>query len=197
LVVGVGCRSARADVQLPSEGEPAPRATAALPAPAPKLDRDAVAKVFHEFLQRGCQRQTRQSLFEAWAPGGTATRMGAGGLPRPGEASYIENDLLVSLSTPQPAARVIWWNKPPREDAEVREIRLVPEQSARVVEYAWFVSRYGLAVGKPQPQTHPLSDIPHEHIMACGGTTPVTVTLNQIVWAEPFVGKIGEIAVRR
>jgi hypothetical protein len=65
----------------------------------------------------------------------------------------------------------------------------------RIVEYRDFVRRAKLDTSDRQTQSHPLGDIVHEHTYRCKSGGSVTLHISEIVWADPFVGKVGEIAV--
>jgi len=157
---------------------------------------EKIAASFYRAITDFCEKKfTTKSLVTRFAPGG-AIEMGEGRLPSPGKPSYIETDILVSLHTTDPATRVVWWVKPKEATGDVRELTLVPDTAARVVDYEWFLKRYKVAPGKKLPQSHPLSDIPHEHVFNCG-KQQLTVVIHQIVWADPHIGKVGDIVLKR
>ncbi len=45
-------------------------------------------------------------------------------------------------------------------------------------------------------QSTSLADIPHVHTISCGDQK-ITATLQQIVWAGDFIGKMGEITLTK
>ncbi len=164
--------------------------------PSPQFDSpDRVSAKFVDAIMDFCQKDyTREYLFQKYAPGG-AVRMGQGQLPSPGKATYTETELLFSLVTADAATRVVWWMKP-RQGEVVDEIHVVPDAGARIVDYVTFVKKNGFSPGRKLEQSASLSDIPHVHTIRCGDKE-LTATLQQIVWAGDFVGKMGEITLTK
>lgn len=163
---------------------------------APAFDtKERVAAKFHEVIMDFCKNDyTKDYIFERFAPGG-AIRQGQGQVPSPTKASYIETETLYSLVTTDAATRVIWWLKP-KDGTVVQEIHVVPDASARIVEYAAFVKQYDLGPSKKLSQSAALGDIPHVHDVRCDGKELIA-TLQQIAWAGDFIGKMGEMVLTK
>lgn len=164
--------------------------------PAPEFDTEGrVAAKFREAIRDFCEHEyTREYVFKKYAPGGV-TPSGAGQVPSPQKASFSESEMHVSLVTPDAATRVVWWMKPERGDV-IDELHVVPDASARIVDYEKFVKDEGLGPGRRLEQSAALGEVPHLHVVKCS-SGEISVTLQQIVEVEGFVGKMGEMTLTK
>jgi hypothetical protein len=132
----------------------------------------------------------------------TAQReVGGVGLPA-GRAFVVRNEVMTSLyvgnGPSAPYVQVAWWPNPPSASDPVRELHAVADARGRILPYADFVAaqRLGEASSTEQPG-HPLADLQHRHEFSCGAGRRIDLTINEIVWAGEFVGKIGELTLTK
>jgi hypothetical protein len=174
---------------VPTPAAPVPASTPAAPVTA--LSEDQVAATFHEAIGFFCQQpRTPDQIIGRFAPQGAVAA--GGNLLHDGQPFYITSEVVTTLNTFQPATQVVWWLNP-KAPGTVSEAHVVPEVTARIVNYRSFVARYRLPPATGSEQSTALSDIQHAHQLACGGSS-LKVVINEIVWKGQYVGKIGELA---
>jgi hypothetical protein len=164
-------------------------------------DAAAARRAYGGIVRRFCLEDfTDAGLIDWFAPDGAVE---AGGVLLPGgKAFVIRNDVVVSLNAGPgpyaPFAQVVWWMQPAAPDEPIAEIHVVADASGRILPYADLVEALGLGEALATEQGgHPLADLLHRHRYSCGPGRSLDLVVNEIVWAEPFVGKVGELTLTR
>jgi hypothetical protein len=199
---GADGSSATLDAAVRAPQPPRPTSTDAVEVATPATsDRANAARVFADVIGKFCLEDlTGPELIRWLAPEG-AIEAGGVGLPA-GRAFVVRNEVLTSLyvgnGPSAPYVQVAWWPNPPSATDPVRELHAVADARGRILPYADFVAaqRLGPASSTEQPG-HPLADLRHRHEFSCGAGRRTDLTINEIVWAGDFVGKIGELTLTK
>jgi hypothetical protein len=197
-----GGASAAADaaVRAPQAPRPVSVDAGALATPAVP-DRAAAARVFADVIARFCAEDLTAPDLIGWLAPDGVIEAGGVGLPA-GRAFVVRNEVVTSLyvgnGPSAPYVQVAWWLNPPSATDPVRELHAVADAGGRILPYADFVTeqRLGKASRTEQPG-HPLADLQHHHEYACSAGRRIDLTINEIVWAGDFVGKIGELTLTK